>query len=86
MIKRYYFDTSIWLDFFEDRNEPHLPKSEYAQQLVNKIIKENHKIIYSDFVLVEMQLIGYNEFELETMFSKLKPILLFVESLTATFQ
>ncbi len=25
--KKFYFDTSIWLDFFENRDEPNLPKA-----------------------------------------------------------
>ena len=36
MNEKFYFDTSIWLDFFEDRNEPNLPKSDWARKLVTK--------------------------------------------------
>ena len=48
MADKYYFDTSIWLDFFEDRNEPNLPKSKWARELVNKIIENDDKVLYSD--------------------------------------
>ena len=38
-MQRYYLDTSIWLDLFEDRNEPNFPKSDWAEKLNQKITK-----------------------------------------------
>jgi len=38
---RYYLDTSIWIDLFEKRDEPNLPKGTWAQNLFDKIIKTN---------------------------------------------
>ncbi len=54
MEKRFYFDTSIWLDFFENRDEPNFPKGTLAKKLIDKIIKEDWKIIYSDLNLMEL--------------------------------
>ncbi len=80
MAEEYYLDTSIWLDFFENRNEPNLPKGNWAHKLLNKITENNDKIIYSDIVLLELGVAGYQSNEIEKLFDKIKPILIFVES------
>ncbi len=80
MEKRYYFDTSIWLDLFEDRDEPNLPKGKWAHELVEKIIKDNDIILYSDNNLIELNILGYSEYDLEKIFKPLKQILFFVEA------
>lgn len=79
-MEKYYLDTSIWLDFFEDRNEPNLPKGDWAHKLLNKITEDNNKVIYSDIVILELSLAGYMPHEIENLFEKIKPILIFVES------
>ena len=80
MSEKYYFDTSIWLDLFESRDEPNLPKGKWAFELISKIIKNDDTLIYSDNNLFELIVIGYSHYELEMMFISLRPILLFVES------
>ncbi len=80
MTKKYYLDTSIWLDFFENRNEPNLPKGDWAHKLLNKITENNDKAIYSDIVILELGVAGYQSHEIEKLFEKIKPILIFVES------
>ncbi|HLC55049.1 MAG TPA: PIN domain-containing protein [Candidatus Nanoarchaeia archaeon] len=76
----YYFDTSIWMDFFENRDEPHLPKGELAHKLMTHIAKNNDKIICSDFVVAELRLADYPLFEIEGLFEKLNHIIIWVES------
>lgn len=71
MSNLYYFDTSIWLDFFEKRNEPNFPKTERAKKLIIKIALEQGKIILSEVVLNEMLGLGYSRYELEEKFSHL---------------
>ena len=73
-------DTSIWLDFFENRNEPNLPKGNWAHKLLSKITENNDKAIYSDIVLLELGVAGYQFHEIEKLFEKIKPILIFAES------
>src|SRR3989344_2867020 len=80
MSKIFYLDTSIWLDFFENRNELNIPKGTWAQDLIDKIIREDYSIIYSDINLIELRCVGYSEDELNTLFKPLKPIVLFIES------
>ena len=78
-MKLYYFYTSIWLDFFEDRNEPSFPKGKFAKQLFEKIINENDKIIYSDLTLIELNNTRYSNYELEEMFLKFRENIVFIE-------
>lgn len=80
MTEKYYLDTSIWLDFFENRNEPNLPKGDWAHKLLNKITENNYKAIYSDIVILELGVVGYKSHEIQNLFQKIKPILIFVES------
>ncbi len=67
MQKRFYFDTSIWLDFFENRNEPNFPKGDRARELVRKIIKEGGCLIMSEAVKNEMLERGYSRYDIENM-------------------
>jgi len=57
MIK-YYLDTSILLDFYEKRGI----NSEIALVLINKIIKSDILVIYSDLHILELKKLGYNRY------------------------
>jgi predicted nucleic acid-binding protein len=83
MKKRFYLDTSIWLDFFENRNEPNMPKGEWAKKLVKKIIQKGDLIVYSDLVLQELENERYSSFEVDNLFFELRQNLLYVESTLA---
>lgn len=76
---RYYFDTSIWLDLFESRDEWHLSKGKIAAALMQKIITRGERIVYSDAIVQELGKLGYGFFELERKFSDFLPLLLFAE-------
>ena len=80
MQKLFYLDTSIWLDLFEDRDEPNNPKGQLAHELLNNIIKNDDKIIYSNNNIMELYIVGYSSYEINRLFRSLKPILIFVES------
>ena len=83
--KRYYFDTSIWLDLFEARNEPKLHKGEFAKKLFERIIKENSKIICSEVIKNEMLELGYSRYEIETLFFPLREIIIYIYSTKKQF-
>ena len=55
-MNKYYIDTSIWIDIYEDRkgfnNEP---LGEYALKLFAFIRKEKHKLIISDILIRELE-------------------------------
>ena len=80
MLKNFYFDTSIWLDLIEERDEPNLPKSELAHKLLNKITRNSDKILYSDVILFELNVLGYSSYEVNDLFESIRPLLIFVES------
>ena len=80
MFKRYYLDTSIWLDIFEDRDEPSLPKSTWAKLLIKKIIREDARIVVSDHVIIELGFSGYSLYEVNDHFQSFERIIMQVES------
>ena len=67
-------------DLLQNRNELNLLKGDLAHKLIEKITEKNDKIIYSDIVILELGLIGCQPYEIEGLFEKIKPILVFVES------
>ena len=85
MADKYYFDTSIWLDFFEYRDEPNLPKGKWARELVAKIIIEDKCIVYSDAVKDELIEQGYTTNELGSLFRSLNRIMVYAESTKKQF-
>ena len=80
MEKLYYLDTSIWLDFFEQRDKPNLPKGEWAHVLIGKIIEGDGKILYSDSNLFEIKSSGYSIQDIHTLFRPLRSTLIFVRA------
>ena len=65
MNKGFYFGTSIWLDFFEEMNEPSMLKSDWAKELIANISLDKDIIVFSDINLIELIQIEYSEFEME---------------------
>ncbi|MEK6967227.1 MAG: PIN domain-containing protein [Nanoarchaeota archaeon] len=80
MVKKYYFDTSIWLDLFEDRNEQGIPKGEWAHNLLSRIIEKNERVVLSDIVVLEFQAAGYSSNEIENLFCFIKPIIINIDA------
>ena len=69
MIEDFYFDTSIWLDFYEKRGT----NGELALKLIIKIINEDLKISYSDLNLKELKHLGYTNENISSIFGIAKP-------------
>lgn len=61
MQKKYYIDTSIWRDFYEDRKDRFRPLGEWAFELFKKIIREKSIVLYSKLVIEEL----LNDFSME---------------------
>jgi predicted nucleic acid-binding protein len=78
--KRYYLDTSIWLDFLEDRNEPNFPKGKWAKELIEMILEEDGEIILSDNNIFELQGLGYSSHYIGDLLESLSPSMAYVES------
>lgn len=69
---KFYFDTSIWLDFLEDRDKPNFPKSEWAKTLVEGIILNGDTLLISDLNLVELEHLGYSIYIFNEMIQKFR--------------
>ena len=68
-MRSFYFDTSIWIDIYEKRGY----NGEVAKKLMEKVIKEDSVIVYSDLVVKEFKRIGYSEHEINVILSIAKP-------------
>jgi len=79
-VRKFYFDTSIWLDLFENRDEPNLLKGTWARKLITKIISKDDKVVYSDLTLTELNDAGYSEYDIEELLKPLGKILIFLET------
>ena len=54
-MNKYYADTSIWIDLYEDRKGFNNEKlGDYALDLFYFIIDKNHKLIISDMLIKEL--------------------------------
>lgn len=54
---KYYLDTCIWRDFYEDRvSRTGKPLGEYAAKLFYKIIQRKDTILYSDLTIKELRI------------------------------
>ena len=69
MMENFYFDTSIWLDFYEKRGK----NGEIALKLILKIIDEDLKAAYSDLHIKELKKLNYSPNEISSIFSIAKP-------------
>jgi predicted nucleic acid-binding protein len=52
---KFYLDTCIWRDYYENRSDNLRPLGEWALQLINKIIKSEGIIILSTFLIKELR-------------------------------
>jgi len=69
MNKRYYFDTSIWLDYSEKRGK----NGKIALHLIKRIIEQGDIIIFSDMIVRELRQFGYSQQAIDELFSIAKP-------------
>jgi len=67
MNDKYYLDTAIWRDYYENRSDKFRPLGEFALALINEIMENKDFILYSDFIIKELN-IDYGEEEIEKIF------------------
>ncbi|MBU1321694.1 MAG: PIN domain-containing protein [Nanoarchaeota archaeon] len=58
---KYYLDTCIWIDYFEDRKDNFRPLGDWAFRLIKKIITDENVIIISDLVWFELRKLYAND-------------------------
>jgi len=64
---KYYFDTCIWRDFYENRmSKIGRPLGKYATELFMKILKRKDKILFSKSILGELKK-DYSEKEINDL-------------------
>ena len=68
IMKKYYLDTSIWRDYYENRSDRFRPLGEWALKLINYIIENKDFILYSDLVVRELK-VKYSEEEINKIFA-----------------
>lgn len=56
MKEKYYLDTAIWVDYYENRRDKFRPLGEWAFELFKKIRKNKEKVLYSDLVVNELSM------------------------------
>jgi len=55
MVEKYYIDSSIWMDFYEDRKGfKGEPLADYAWKLFSLIHAKKSKVIFSDLLMLEL--------------------------------
>ncbi|MBC8501468.1 MAG: type II toxin-antitoxin system VapC family toxin [Nanoarchaeota archaeon] len=54
MKQKYYLDTCIWRDYYENRSDKFRPLGEWALELLNLIIKNKDEILVSELVIKEL--------------------------------
>ena len=57
---KYYLDTCIWRDLHENRVDRFRPLGEWALRLINNIIENKDKVLYSELTVIELK-IKFNE-------------------------
>ncbi|TKJ17823.1 hypothetical protein CEE44_04855 [Candidatus Woesearchaeota archaeon B3_Woes] len=81
MAEKYYIDTSIWMDIYEDRkgynNEP---LGDFALKLFSLIKAKNHNLIISYLLIRELEM-NYSIAEINGM---MKPFEKIIEKVVAT--
>ncbi|MBI4154938.1 PIN domain-containing protein [Candidatus Woesearchaeota archaeon] len=65
----YYFDTSIWIDFYDKRGY----NGEVAKKLLEKIILQDDFVLSSDVVAIELKKLSFSKYEINQIFSIAKP-------------
>ena len=71
MTKKYYMDTNIFRDYYENRVDKFKPLGSFANKLFQRIIKENNKVIISDITESELKVV-YTEEEIQNILASLK--------------
>lgn len=78
--QRFYLDTSIFIDYFENRSDHFRPLGELAFRLLDFIRSKNHALLVSDKVFAELSSY-YKEDDIKLL---LKPFWAAIVMITAT--
>jgi len=82
---RYYLDSCIWRDYFENRSDRFRPLGDWALDLIKKIIHEEGIILYSDLVEDELEVV-YSKDEIRNNIFSIVPKEIFLKVLISENQ
>ncbi len=74
MVQRFYLDTAIWRDYFEDRRDSIRPLGEFAFQFLKNCEKKGCIVLYSETVVHELKR-DYSDERLKQVFSSFEHFL-----------
>lgn len=74
MPRRFYLDTAIWRDYFEDRKDSIRPLGEFAFQFLKNCEKKDCEVLYSGLVVQELRSY-YSEERVAEVFSSFRHFL-----------
>lgn len=70
-VERYYFDTAIWIDYYENRSDRFRPLGDWAHQLIGNILEKRDTILYSEMLIKELETL-YTKESIEKIFEFVK--------------
>ncbi len=79
MVKKFYLDTAIWRDYFEDRGDGTRPLGEFAFQFLRKCSENNAVIFVSDVVVLELK-IRFSEEQSKEIFSSFESMITWLDA------
>ncbi len=79
MAKRFYLDTAIWRDYFEDRSDGTRPLGEFAFQFLRKCGENNAIVFVSDVVVLELK-IRFSEQQSKEIFSSFESMITWLDA------
>ncbi|MDD9954418.1 MAG: PIN domain-containing protein [Candidatus Woesearchaeota archaeon] len=65
---KYYLDTCIWRDYYENRSDKLRPLGEWAFEFLSQALEKECTILYSDMIVTELAKY-YSEKEIFSIFS-----------------
>ncbi|HIG95554.1 TPA: type II toxin-antitoxin system VapC family toxin [Candidatus Woesearchaeota archaeon] len=81
MSEKFYIDTSIWIDLYEDRKGYHQePLGDFALRLFSMIKTKEHKLIITDILINELE--GY--YSQEEINGMMKPFEAIIKKVIST--
>lgn len=79
MARRFYLDTAIWRDYFEDRGDGTRPIGEFAFQFLRKCCENDAVVFVSDAVVLELK-IRFSEEQANEIFSSFESVIRRIET------
>ena len=74
MGKRFYVDTAIWRDYYENRSDAFRNLGEFAEKFFKRAVAEEWELLYSDMMLYELERY-FLEAEIRQLLAVGKPML-----------